>query len=699
MTSPAPAFRYKAFISYSHAADGKLAPALQAGLERFAKPWYRRRAFRVFRDKTGLAVTPALWGAIQRGLESSEYFILLASPAAAQSEWVRREVEFWLETRPQEKLLIAVTDGRMGWDAAANDFDWTGTDALPRVLERRFREEPNYLDLRWARADTDLSLRRPRFLDAIAGLAATLRQVPLDDLIGEDVAHYQTTRRLLRAGVLLLLLFSASAFYAAYQANRARNLAEGIEADRARQRTSEQQAVEQRAREAEAARLADLERTRAAAASRELASTAAGLLKRDRVLGTLLAIEAAQVSATPEADDALRRALIRRAPPVVLRGPADHTVRGLEYSADGRRLLGLQADSSAWIWTPASPGPPIVIPRDSILYSRADEVTASFSPDGRFVLTAPFLSPGSFQEQDSDNPAARIWDAATGRLQRELKHRYVQRAAFSPDGKRVVTAGFNSPTVVVWDAESGKRLLELSDHEREVVSVDFSRDGELLVTASKDDTVRIRTAATGKPIAELQVPGKSFMTAALISPDGKRILTLSSDDPARLWDWQGASGSPVSELSAHTGTVDYAVFSPDSTRLVTLARDQTARVWDLATGRNVRGLAHEEYIGGAAFSPDSRWIVTVSVDGLAILWEAVSGKRVMDFGTHERPRTSVAFSPDGTRIATGTAAGEVVLEACEICGPTPDLLARARARVSRTLTAEERTRYLTPKGP
>src|ERR1051326_6779259 len=99
-------FRYKAFISYSHAADGKLAPALQTGLERFAKPWYRLRALRIFRDKTGLAVTPELWGAIQKAMAASEYFILLASPSAAQSRWVCQEIEYWLQHRSIEQLLI-----------------------------------------------------------------------------------------------------------------------------------------------------------------------------------------------------------------------------------------------------------------------------------------------------------------------------------------------------------------------------------------------------------------------------------------------------------------------------------------------------------------------------------------------------------------------------------------------------------------
>src|SRR3954469_886351 len=90
---------YDAFISYSRAVDGKLAPALQRGLQRFAKPWYRMRALRVFRDDASLSASPDLWGSIQQALDGSRYFILLASPAAAQSPWVAKEAEHWIEQR------------------------------------------------------------------------------------------------------------------------------------------------------------------------------------------------------------------------------------------------------------------------------------------------------------------------------------------------------------------------------------------------------------------------------------------------------------------------------------------------------------------------------------------------------------------------------------------------------------------------
>src|SRR3712207_1516072 len=79
---------FAGFISYSHRADRRLAIALQQGLHGFAKPWYRVRAIRVFRDDAVLSASPALWDSIEQALASSDFFVLLASRDAACSEWV-----------------------------------------------------------------------------------------------------------------------------------------------------------------------------------------------------------------------------------------------------------------------------------------------------------------------------------------------------------------------------------------------------------------------------------------------------------------------------------------------------------------------------------------------------------------------------------------------------------------------------------
>src|SRR6185503_7585261 len=290
--------RYQAFISYSHAADGRLAPAFQEGLQRLAKPWYRLRAIRVFRDQTGLAITPELWGSIENALAQSEFFILLASPAVAQSKWVEQEVDWWLRNRSAQRLLIVWTDGDLVWDSARTDFDWEKTTALPRRLQGAFPQEPLYLDLRWAKTNNDLSLRRPRFADAVARVAATLRGLSLDEMIGEDVKQHRQTIGFLRFAVVTLLVLTVSAVLAAFLALKAKRMVDPLA------RNEQARAVLQ-ANEAR---------------SRQWAALALNQQAADRDLAILLAAEAVRVHETPEAVSALRQTLAASLQPEIILG-------------------------------------------------------------------------------------------------------------------------------------------------------------------------------------------------------------------------------------------------------------------------------------------------------------------------------------------------------------------------------------------
>ena len=120
---------YDAFISYSHAKDKPVAAALQGAVQRLGKPWYRRRALRIFRDDTSLSATPHLWPSIEEALARSRYLILLVSPQSAASPWVGKEIAYWLAHKSIDTLLLALTEGELAWDGAADDF--TASPALP----------------------------------------------------------------------------------------------------------------------------------------------------------------------------------------------------------------------------------------------------------------------------------------------------------------------------------------------------------------------------------------------------------------------------------------------------------------------------------------------------------------------------------------------------------------------------------------
>ena len=137
----------------SHTAmlNDKLTPALQRGLQKYNKPWYQARSMRVFRDQTDLAAHPDLWGSIKKALSVSRWFVLMASPRAARSKWVRKEVDWWLTNRSEKSIIVALTSGQL---ATCEDTPLVGGDsnaALPSALGSAMEVEPIWVDLRGLR--------------------------------------------------------------------------------------------------------------------------------------------------------------------------------------------------------------------------------------------------------------------------------------------------------------------------------------------------------------------------------------------------------------------------------------------------------------------------------------------------------------------------------------------------------------------
>ena len=156
----------------------------------FAKPWWKRRALRIFRDESSLSANPHLWASITEALDESGWFVLLLSPDAAESEWVNREVEYWLEHKDPDRIIPVVTDG---------DFAWAGgdivSDAAPTALYGAFGEEPRWVDLRFARTEEQLDLNNASFRAAVADMASPIRGIPKDELESEEVLQHRRTVR------------------------------------------------------------------------------------------------------------------------------------------------------------------------------------------------------------------------------------------------------------------------------------------------------------------------------------------------------------------------------------------------------------------------------------------------------------------------------------------------------------------------
>jgi hypothetical protein len=240
----------------------------------------------VFRDEASLSANPGLWSEIQAALAGSQFFILLASPEAARSRWVAREVHYWCSHRQHANLLIALTDGELVWDDAAGDFDWARTTAVPASLQGVLHEEPRFVDLRWARTEEHVSLHTPRFRDAVADLAAPLHGRAKDDLVGEDIRQHRRTVRLARSAIASLMILALLAGGAALLYADQRDVARS-QRDLARRQT-------------------------ALATSRQLAAEAEARVTSQPTLSVLLSVTAYQTADTLESRGSLLRQVERR---------------------------------------------------------------------------------------------------------------------------------------------------------------------------------------------------------------------------------------------------------------------------------------------------------------------------------------------------------------------------------------------------
>jgi WD40 repeat protein len=218
--------KFNAFISYSHAADGRMAPAVQSALENFAKPWYKLRNLNIFRDEASLSVTSELWSNIQNAIDDSEYLIYMASPESAASMWVNKEIEYWIENRSLEKLLIVLTDGEINWDYDKNCVVDSDQNSLPASLGRALSESPFYIDLRASKTQEDLSLKNSIFKKEILKLAAQLHNKAPKDMASQEVKAHNRMLRIRNGSILVLIIFLGISMYQTYAVKRQQKLAQ-----------------------------------------------------------------------------------------------------------------------------------------------------------------------------------------------------------------------------------------------------------------------------------------------------------------------------------------------------------------------------------------------------------------------------------------------------------------------------------------
>jgi WD40 repeat protein len=384
---------------------------------------------------------------------------------------------------------------------------------------------------------------------------------------------------------------------------------------------------------------------------------------------------------------------------LVLTGSSDHTARlwrtatgvpattltlegavtDASFNADGSEVVTASADRALRVWR--VPGGKLV----RVVRLTATPTSAAFSPDGRLLLATS-------KGRAAGKGRAQLFDAATGRLVRELPVDDVTTAAFSPDGALVVTGLDDGRSVIwraangssvhvlrgsggpitdaafspggkllattsadgvtrIWFADSGGVSAQMLGHANAVNHVAFSNDAQLVVTAGADGTARIWLTRNGAAVTVLRGPPNSVVADAVFSPDGNTVATAGSDDAARLWD-----ATDLRPLSVSKEPVLAAAFGPRGRRLVTAGEDGSARILTDG-GRVVHVLRQAAAVRDAAFTPDGRLVLTDDPKGVLRIWDAASGMLVHSVGNVSTGPLDV--SRDGRFLTAPTLRGAI----------------------------------------
>jgi WD40 repeat protein/tetratricopeptide (TPR) repeat protein len=370
-------------------------------------------------------------------------------------------------------------------------------------------------------------------------------------------------------------------------------------------------------------------------------------------------------------------------------------ITSLGFSSAGKRLVSTSADKTARVWDLENAGAAIRP------VERSASWVARFSPDGQLIAASGW--------------GVQLWDAATGRLVRELSagdnKGFISSVAFSPTDNRLLAVGYGGQQdvsyVALWDIDAGTELARLpgavdptkppgsqADQDDGLVgALAFSPDGKYLVAGfgsknlfkgqASPNPLKVWEVSTRRLIRRLN--GHTDYCLALdFSRDGKLLASGSRDGLAILWStttWNKAhtleNPDPASLYSSSgRSQVEAVAFSPDGKTLAVASFSGSLHLWDVAGGKLRETLkGHSSAAQAVAFSPDGRTLASGSIDQTVRLWNVETGRQLMqlDPGNVEVGQVqTLSFSPDGKQLLAGGSHGTAFWSTAPIVWNDPD---------------------------
>ncbi|RKU19903.1 hypothetical protein C6503_07010 [Candidatus Poribacteria bacterium] len=323
-------------------------------------------------------------------------------------------------------------------------------------------------------------------------------------------------------------------------------------------------------------------------------------------------------------------------------------VRTLAFSRNGDTLASASSDSTLRLWHPETGQ------QKKVLMEHIDWGSdAAFSPDGEWIASV------------SGDDKIHLWNRKTGRLLRTLTGHTgaVTAVDISSDGRYLASiARFPDNTLRLWNPETGELLKTISDHKG-VKACAFSPDGRTLASAGRDATVQLWDIETGELRKTFKGNDREFKTVAF-SPDGQFLASGGWISAIHLWDVQ--TGRLLKTLPEKYG-VETLAFSPGGRFLASGGgfRDPTIRLWHVPTGEKRltltghaknRNSGHTSDVYSVAFSPDGTLLASGGIDGLR-LWNPTTGQTLAVLTENRSSVSVVAFSSDSRTLASGESGG------------------------------------------
>lgn len=387
--------------------------------------------------------------------------------------------------------------------------------------------------------------------------------------------------------------------------------------------------------------------------------------------------------------------------------PGRALVLSLNFSVDGKKLAAVWGTGEAQVWNTNS-GKQLSLWHLQDVDHLSDLERVAVTPDGRnlyligypendqitrlgadqtespivakhesSVYSIALTRDGQLGATGDANGLVCLWNTETHEQRDDELRVYrgkVTALQFSPDA-RLLAAGVADGLVTVWDVANRRRIHSFKGHLGRIHDLSFLSDGQLLASASQDGDVRVWSLAASGQSRVIGVH-ESHVFSVAWSADG-RYLAVGTGEKSMSKDaivkvWEPGTGKLVHEIRAGKGRALALAFSPDGRRLATGGFDSTLRLWDLDSGKLLYQRPgpvtnsddpRRQAIGSLAISPDGTMIAAgfgrpshhqSDYEQVALVWDLASGRQLQQLPGHFNTICSVAFSPDGTVLATAS---------------------------------------------